>query len=85
VPDRQVIITTIREIILTSWPRRFDSGTLRDDASLGAAGLGLDSIEIVELLSACEERLGLSTTPDLFEVVPLTIVRVADHFAARDR
>jgi acyl carrier protein len=83
VPGRDPIVETIREVILTRWPGRFDDGTLRDEASLGAEGLGLDSIEIVELLSACEDRLGLSTTPELFEVVPLTIDRVADHFAAQ--
>jgi acyl carrier protein len=31
---------------------------LDDELALGAGGLGLDSIAVVELLLACEERLG---------------------------
>jgi acyl carrier protein len=77
----QDTIEIVREIVYTSWPGRFESGDIRDDASLGSDGLGLDSVEITEVLFACEERCGVGATDELFSVVPLTIERVADHFA----
>jgi hypothetical protein len=43
--------------------------------------LGLDSVEIVEILFACEHTWGVHTGEDLFEAVPLTIERLAEHFA----
>lgn len=79
-PDRAQIAASIREILLTSWPHRFARDELHDDVSLGEEGLGLDSVEIVEVLLACEESCGVRATEQLFVVVPLTIERVVDHF-----
>lgn len=72
---------SIRQIILTAWPQRFADGELTDDVSLGEEGLGLDSVEVVEVVMACEELFGRVATPTLFETAPLTIERMADHFA----
>jgi acyl carrier protein len=81
VPDNAQIAASIRDIIVTNWPHRFARGELHGDVSLGEDGLGLDSVEIVELLVACEQRCGVYATEELFAVVPLTIERVADHLA----
>lgn len=81
--DRPQIAASIREIIVSSWPHRFEYGELRDDLSLGDDGLGLDSVEVVEVLLACEDRCGRPATEELFAIVPLTIDRVANYFAAR--
>jgi acyl carrier protein len=54
---------------------------LSDDTHLGSEGLGLDSIEIVEVLLACEDRYGAGAA-ELLEATPLTFGRVVAHFAA---
>jgi hypothetical protein len=43
--------------------------------------LGLDSVEIVEILFACEEIWGARSSEELFDGGPLTIERLAEHFA----
>jgi acyl carrier protein len=45
---------------------------------LGAGGLGLDSIAMVELLLDCEQRFGVDTT-ELLEGAPLTMGRLLAH------
>src|SRR3954469_12948719 len=58
--DRATAAIQVRETLDLLWPGRFDDmAPLRDDESLGAEGLGLDSIEIVELVLACQARAGL--------------------------
>jgi acyl carrier protein len=71
----------VRGLILTRWPGRFGRDRLADDVSLGGDGLGLDSIEIVELLLDCEEQLGSDAgeTETLLESGPVTIGRLIDH------
>jgi acyl carrier protein len=51
------------------------SGPLSDDLRLGAGGLGLDSIAMVELLLDCERRFGVCTA-ELLEGAPLTVGRL---------
>lgn len=80
-PTRDQAVASIREIIQSAWPYRFADDDLRNDVSLGEEGLGLDSVEVVELVTAVEEKFGRTATPSLFEAVPLTIDRMADHFA----
>lgn len=82
--DREQIVASIREIIEDAWPHRFADGNLPNDVSLGEAGLGLDSVEVVEVVTACEDRFGRTAAPTLFDETPLTIDRVADHFALKD-
>jgi acyl carrier protein len=74
------MIETIRTVITTTWPHRFDPSELCDEVSLGEGGLGLDSVEIVEVILACEEECGRSATEGPFAVLPLTIKRIADFF-----
>jgi acyl carrier protein len=50
-------------------------GPLPDDLRLGAGGLGLDSIAMVELLLDCERRFGVCTA-GLLEGAPLTVGRL---------
>jgi hypothetical protein len=44
VTDCAPIAATVRAIVLRQWPGRFAPGQLDDDTSLGAEGLGLDSM-----------------------------------------
>jgi acyl carrier protein len=56
---------------------------LPDDLRLGAGGLGLDSIALVELLLECEERFGLPRSTGLLESdEPLTVGRLLAHCRA---
>jgi acyl carrier protein len=74
----------IRTILLTTWPHRFTRSQLADDISLGNEGLGLESVEIVEVLLACEQQCGGRITPELFANLPLTVRSLADHFVLRE-
>jgi acyl carrier protein len=84
VTDRFEIATAIREACTDLWPGRFTADELADEVSLGKDGLGLDSIDIVELVLVCEERIGHRgyELDRLLEARPVTIGRVIDHLAA---
>jgi acyl carrier protein len=72
----------VYEVLTTRWPGRFGEAQLADRVSLGSGGLGLDSIEIVELVLECEERLGRTDGADeLLEAGPVTLGRLIEHLA----
>lgn len=50
---------------------------------LGADGLGLDSIALVEVLLECEEALGVTIASELLAATPLTIAALVDALRAR--
>jgi acyl carrier protein len=81
--DRFEIAAAVRETCTDLWPGRFAADELADDVSLGKDGLGLDSIDIVELVLSCEERIGHRgyDLERLLEARPVTIGRVIDHLA----
>jgi len=55
---------------------------LPDGLLLGASGLGLDSIAVVELLLDCERRFGVPRPVELLDGPPLTVGRLVDHLRA---
>ncbi len=67
----------VREIL-----RSDTSGDLPSDLPLGATGLGLDSIAMIEVLLACEERFGVTFAEDFVADETLTIGGLADHVRA---
>jgi hypothetical protein len=71
----------VHEALDELWPGRFGAEALSGDVSLGHDGLGLDSIELVELVIECQERVGLPTSEavGLLEAGPLTLGRLIDH------
>jgi acyl carrier protein len=72
----------VYEILATRWPGRFADDQLADRVSLGTGGLGLDSIEIVELVLECEERSGRTrAAQELLEAGPVTIGRLIECLA----
>ncbi len=71
----------MREALLGTWPGRFSAEQLTEAVALGEDGLGLDSIELVEVLFACEEACDGPSSAPLLEDGPLTLGRVLDHFA----
>lgn len=46
---------------------------LSDDTPLGANGLGLDSIALVEVLLECEAALGISIAAEMLDGTSLTV------------
>lgn len=67
-------------LLMSHWPGRFRSDQLADHVSLGADGLGLDSIEIVELLLECDGGgAGSVRIEELLEGGPVSIGRLIDH------
>jgi acyl carrier protein len=79
--DRAIVVAVVREILVTSWPGRFRVEQLSEQVSLGAQGLGLDSVEIVEVLLECEERFGEVPLEELFRREPLTLRSLSECFA----
>ena len=68
----------VREILR----RHTSSGDLPSDLPLGATGLGLDSIAMIEVLLACEERFGVAFAEDFVADESLTIGGLTDHVRA---
>jgi len=79
--DRIRTTAVVHETLIGTWPLRFRDHPLPDDALLGSGGLGLDSIDTVEFLLACEERLGGRSTEELLSAGPLHLGDVVDHFS----
>ena len=78
---RDDIAARVRELLVTRWPGRFHRAQLADDVSLGEEGLGLDSIEIVELLLELGEEGDSTKAEDLLDAGPISIGRLIDHLA----
>jgi acyl carrier protein len=80
--ERASAAARIHEVLNLLWPGRFGDVTkLPDEESLASDGLGLDSIEIVELVLACQSRAGVPAdrAEELLEAGPLTIGGLIDH------
>jgi acyl carrier protein len=82
VNDRAGVARFVLDALGTICPGRVDATGLPDDTPLGSDGLGLDSVEVVEVLLACEDRYAIAVD-DLLEGPPLTFGSVVDHFARR--
>lgn len=70
----------VRGVIMRTWPVRFEMDDLADEIALGDEGLGLDSVEIAELLLSCEDESGRSMPDGLLADGALTIARIAGCF-----
>jgi acyl carrier protein len=81
VGDAGELVALVRQQLIAAWPHRFRDEDLRGEVSLGSDGLGLDSIELVELILACEEATGRRTDHSHLKDPPVTIRRLAEHLA----
>jgi acyl carrier protein len=82
VAPRTQVASTVYDALESLWPGRFEPEALTDDAELGSDGIGLDSIEIVELLLACDEALGNGVqAEELLEAGPIRIGTLIEHLA----
>ena len=70
---------TVLRLIEARAPLAMRGTPLQTELALGAGGLGLDSIAVVELLIECEAAVGIPFPPSLFDDGPLTIHRLVTH------
>jgi acyl carrier protein len=56
---------------------------LRPDLPLGADGVGLDSIALVEVLLECEETFGVVIAAEILAGSPLTVGSLIEQLQAR--
>lgn len=56
---------------------------LLPDLSLGAGGLNLDSIALVEVLLECEDAFGVMLGTEVLAASPLTVGRLIETLQAR--
>jgi acyl carrier protein len=73
------VVTVVRNTVRARVPDAWYGRDLPDDTAVGQAGLGLDSIAIVELLLDCEAALGVPFPAAIFDSGPLTVRRLIDH------
>lgn len=69
----------LRQFLREQLPAAHKDDTLTDDRILGSGGIGLDSIQIVELLLAFEQRWGIPFPASLLETPPLTVGKILAH------
>jgi hypothetical protein len=81
VNHRTDVAGVVLDLVVAACPR-VSPARLHDGTRLDGEGLGLDSIELVEVLLGCEERYGIPVE-QLLDGAPLTYGRVIDHFAGR--
>ena len=74
------IDSIVQDIVRARASRIATGDALPSDVSLGAEGLGLDSIAIAEVLLDCEQRFGVSAI-SLLEGEPLTLTRLVAHLS----
>jgi acyl carrier protein len=72
----------VRDLLRSRAPLARGRAELPDELRLGAGGLGMDSIALVELLLDCEERFGIPRPVELLEGEPLTVGRLVAHVRA---
>lgn len=77
------LLVDLRTLLQQTWPGRFDADQLTAQSPLGEDGLGLDSVEVAEILIACEEMTGRAIDEHLLTTGVLTVERVERHFADR--
>jgi acyl carrier protein len=82
VEARATLDREVRDLLRERVPLARELDELPDALPLGAGGLGLDSIALVELLLECEERFRLPPALSLLEGPPLTIGLLVAHARA---
>jgi len=77
--DQAAAAHELRQLLLRHVPPSWRESDLTDDLPLGAEGLGLDSVAMVEFLIACEQRWHLAFPMSLLEQPVLTVGTLLEH------
>ncbi|MCX7656088.1 phosphopantetheine-binding protein [Treponema sp. J25] len=81
---RQEILTRIKEVLVRRLNLEITPDKIDDDSPLFGMGLGLDSIDSLELVVGIEEEFGISVPSDKLEVF-LSVNTVADFILGVER
>lgn len=73
---RDEIATAVRELVCEYAPEIGSAAALPDKLRLASGGLGFDSVRVVELVLACEERFQVTIPAELLEGSALTVGRL---------
>lgn len=79
---RRPTAETLHQLLRAHSPLAAGHAELPAELPLGAGGLGLDSIAVVELLLACERRFGVAPGGELLAGPPLTVGGLLAHLRA---
>ena len=66
-PARLEVGDDVRDLLRPHLPLRWRDGDLSDRLALGTGGLGLDSIRLLEVVLACEDRFGVTLAVEELE------------------
>ena len=72
----EIPLDRIRELLRRHAPSFWRDQPMPEELRLDDAGIGLDSIGLVELLLACERELGIRLPPDLLVDADMTVGRL---------
>ena len=62
--ENENLAPRVKELIVRRLKLDIDPASIQDDAPLFGEGLGLDSIDALELALAIQEKFGVATSPD---------------------
>lgn len=77
------IKSEIKKLVLQYVPLYLRDEEITDEVSLLSDGLGLDSVDVVDLILTIEDHFGLHFSPVLLNNLPLTVEKLAEF--VRDR
>ena len=72
-PARSVVGDEVRELLRSHLSLRWRERALSDRVTLGEDGLGLDSIRLLDVVLACEERFQVTLAVDELNHDPRTL------------
>lgn len=81
-PTADLPIERLHDLVRRHAPSFWRDQALSDDLRLDDAGLGFDSIGLVELLVACERELGIRLPPDLLVEEAMTVGKLHAKLSA---
>lgn len=71
--DSDEIAISVRELLCEYAPGIGSAAALPDGLRLASGGLGFDSVRVVELILACEERFQVAIPAEILEGSALTV------------
>lgn len=75
---RAEVLTTIKEDLITRLNLPYEAGDLHEDISLLGSGLGLDSLDALEVILGIENSFGVKVADDNISILR-SINSIADY------
>lgn len=81
---RAALVDRVRQLLVDDLAVRFSAEAIDPDAPLFNVGVGLDSVDAIELAFAIERAFGVALPEgEAFGEITRTVNRVVDHLIAR--